>query len=100
MPPARSLAEMVLAARRDAAELTGAPPAAFSVIAAESVTWPDGSIGCPRPGMMYTQALVPGYRIVLKLGDKEYLYHSGLFGRPMHCPADRAQPPVPGSAAS
>ena len=99
-PAARSLAEMVHAARLDAAELTGLPPTAFAVVVAESVSWRDGSLGCPQPGMMYTQALVPGYRIRLKLGDKEYLYHSSRVGPPMRCAADRAQEPLPGSAAT
>ena len=33
------------------------------VLTVESVTWSDGSLGCPEPGMMYTQALVRGHRI-------------------------------------
>lgn len=51
------------------------------VVSAESVTWNDGSLGCPKPGMMYTMALVPGYRIVLEAGGKTYDYH-GANGRP------------------
>lgn len=33
---------------------------------AEAVDWPDGSLGCPEPGMMYTQMITPGYRVVLR----------------------------------
>jgi hypothetical protein len=60
------------------------------------VTWSDGSLGCPEPGMLYTQALVRGYRIVLQAGDERLEYHAGKSGQPKFCPADKAIPPVPG----
>ena len=31
-----------------------------TVVDARAVTWPDSSLGCPEPGMMYTQVLVDG----------------------------------------
>lgn len=40
------------------------------------VTWSDGSLGCPQPGMMYTQALVPGYQLVLSVDGQLGSYHS------------------------
>ena len=40
----------------------------LKVLSAEAVTWSDGSLGCPEPGMMYTQALVPGYRVQIRGG--------------------------------
>ena len=43
----------------------------------EEVTWRDGSIGCAEPGMMYTQALVDGSRITLRVDGETYEYHSG-----------------------
>ena len=33
----------------------------------EEVTWSDGSRGCAEPGMMYTQALIDGSRITLRV---------------------------------
>jgi hypothetical protein len=36
------------------------------VVQAEAVTWPDGALGCPEPGIVYTQALVPGYWVVVE----------------------------------
>lgn len=61
---------------RDLAARTGADPAAITVREAEAVEWPDGSLGCPRPGFAYTQAIVPGYRIVLEAGGQPYTYHA------------------------
>ncbi len=35
------------------------------IVRAEPTVWNDGSLGCPEPGMQYTQALVNGYWIVI-----------------------------------
>ena len=43
--------------------------------------------------MMYTQALVPGYRIVLQAGGQTLNYHAGRMGTPRYCPAERVMPP-------
>lgn len=42
-----------------------------------SVTWTDGSMGCPEPGMSYTQALVPGHLLVLETDGELFSYHAG-----------------------
>ena len=55
------------------------------VVTAERVTWPNGSAGCPRPGMSYTQALVDGYRVVLGYGSGEYHYHGRKGADPFYC---------------
>jgi hypothetical protein len=87
--------EIVTAALADAATRTGAKVADVTVVAAEPVTWSDGSLGCPEPGLMYTQALVPGYRIVLEVAGQRLDYHAGTRGAPKYCPAERAQSPSP-----
>ena len=56
----------------EASRLAAAPVADLTVESQEAVTWPDGSLGCPEPGMMYTQALVDGYRVIIGFGDKRY----------------------------
>jgi hypothetical protein len=65
------------AAIADLAGREGVDPAQITVISNEDVTWRSGAIGCPDPEMMYTQALVPGTRIVLELNGTRYEYHSG-----------------------
>ncbi len=66
----------VQAAIADLAEREGVDAAQVSVAGFHSVTWNDGSIGCPQPGMMYTQALVPGHLLVLELDGQLFSYHS------------------------
>ena len=74
--PADVLADLVA----DAAERTATEPDAVEVIQAEAVTWNDGSLGCPEPGMFYTQALVDGYHVILQAGDEELDYRVGAQG--------------------
>ena len=50
-----------------------------------NVTWPNGAMGCPKPGMAYTQALIPGYRIVLEAEGRTYHYHAREHGEPFFC---------------
>jgi len=53
----------------DAAERVGVDPAAVTVVSATAVEWTDGSLGCPQPGMGYTQALVSGFQIIVQAGE-------------------------------
>jgi hypothetical protein len=92
----RTLQAMVEAARADAAQRV--PGAAIEVASAESVTWRDGSLGCPQPGMLYTQALVPGWRIRLRAGGEWLDYHAATSGALVLCPPDRAVDPLPDAA--
>lgn len=66
------------------------------VVDAAFVTWSDSSLGCPEPGMMYTQALVEGFRILLDVDGEEVAFHGDDRGRMIRC--DDPQPPVDGSA--
>ncbi|MEU8224111.1 hypothetical protein [Kribbella sp. NPDC048915] len=79
-------------AKADLAQRLGVDAAQIRVISSEEVTWRDGSLGCPEPGMMYTQALVPGTRTVLEAGGKQYHYHSGGHRAPFLC--ERPSPPT------
>ncbi|MDB5857139.1 MAG: hypothetical protein JWQ76_828 [Ramlibacter sp.] len=90
-------AGIIEAARADAAKRSGLAPAQLQVVAAESVIWADGSLGCPRKGMLYTQALVPGYRVKLRVGNEVWDYHASERGGVMLCPPGQSQEPAPGS---
>lgn len=56
------------------------PPGQITVVSSEAVTWPDGCLGVQRMGVMCTQALVEGFRIVLAVDGKEYEYHTNQNG--------------------
>jgi hypothetical protein len=84
--------EMLSAVIAQAASELQIDATSFEVIVAEAVTWNDGSLGCPEPGMAYTQALVPGYRAVLGLGPERYAYHGDSSGQFRFCEDPR--PPL------
>lgn len=42
----------------------------------EAVRWPDASLGCPQPGMMYAQVVTPGYIVILSADGATYVYHT------------------------
>jgi hypothetical protein len=67
--------------RADAATRAGVDAASVKVISSEAVTWPNGALGCGKPGEMVTQAIVPGYRIELEANGQRYTYHTSERGR-------------------
>ncbi len=69
-----------VAARKSVADLATSlevDPTAVEVVSVEEVTWRNGSRGCAEPGMAYTQALIDGSRITLRVDGRTYEYHSG-----------------------
>ncbi|MFT4216956.1 MAG: hypothetical protein QM619_07185 [Micropruina sp.] len=55
----------------------GVPTDSLRIVSAESLAFNDGSLGCPRPGVHYTQALVHGMRIVVEADGRRYDYRFG-----------------------
>jgi hypothetical protein len=51
---------------------------AIQITSVEKRMWSDSSLGCPQPGMMYSQVITPGFLIKLTAGGKVYTYHSSL----------------------
>jgi hypothetical protein len=67
---------------------------------ARFVTWPNSALGCPEPDIMYTQALVPGYRIRLIVNGRSHHFHGARDRPPFHCPAERVSAPAARSGES
>lgn len=76
----------------DLEQRTGVARADFEYVRAEAVMWNDGSLGCPQPGMAYTQALVPGYWIVIRAGGAEFDYRAAESGYFVLCEPMRRRP--------
>jgi hypothetical protein len=86
--------EQIAGAVKDLADRSGIETDRITIKEARSVNWNSGAIGCPEPGMNYTQAIVPGMRLLLEADGTVYYYH-GREGRSLaHCPADRAEAPA------
>jgi len=78
---------------KEAAKLTNVPREQLVIVRAEPVVWNDGSLGCPEPGMMYTQALVNGYWVVIEAGGQKYDFRVGRGSTFRLCPRGQGQPP-------
>lgn len=77
--------EMFDAVLADALARSGGTQSSVAVQMAEQVEWSDGSLGCPAPDMMYTQAIVNGYQIILDIGGQTYDYRLGNGGLIILC---------------
>lgn len=69
----------------DAATRLGVDPSAVTIVDAHAETWPDGSLGCPEPGVMYTQALVDGYQVIVEANGTQLDYRGGGLGQFQLC---------------
>ena len=87
---AEGVAAVVELATADLADHLNVDEGAIEVVSVQPVTWPDGSLGCPQPGEVYTQALVDGYKVVLGTNGRTrvYIYTAGADGQPFLCPSD------------
>ena len=56
----------------EAAKLANVPREQLIIVRAQAVVWNDGSLGCPEPGMQYTQALINGYWVVIRAPEHTY----------------------------
>ena len=63
-------------AKQDLAQRLSIPLDQIAIVKVEEVEWPDASLGCPEPGKMYAQVIIPGYRITLSAKGQTYDYHA------------------------
>jgi hypothetical protein len=96
-----SIQSLLPALLDDAARRSALPAARLRVVSLEAVVWRDGALGCPQPGRLYPQVLMPGYRVRIAPIDASASaldYHVSERGGWLHCPAGQAQPPLPREA--
>jgi hypothetical protein len=98
-PAINSQSEQLNHAIQDLANRLTIPPEQIKVADIARVVWRDGSLGCPQPGMMYTQALVDGIRIRLSVGEVIYHYHGSKMGQPFLCETPASDGDIPGEDA-
>lgn len=71
---------LVAQAKADAATRAGIPASAWTVVVVQGKEWPDASLGCPKPGVMYIQVVTRGYLIILSSGSRILEYHASANG--------------------
>ena len=68
------------AAVASVAQSLGAASQDITIKSTESVTWPDGCMGVRTIGLLCTKNQVPGFRIVVSAGGKDYEVHTNQDG--------------------
>ncbi len=84
-PSSPYLQGLLTAAKENLAEQLGIPTEQIDLVELSPVVWPDGGLGCPEPGVAYTQVQQEGLLIRLRVGKRVYPYHSGGGSPPFLC---------------
>jgi hypothetical protein len=84
--------DRVQMATQDLAGRLGIQPGAIAFLEFKAVVWPDGGMGCPQPGVAYTQVQTEGYLIRLGYEGKVYQYHGGGTKTPFLCEKESGLP--------
>jgi hypothetical protein len=79
------LTPITAAASTELATRLGVDASVIEVVVADTVTWPDGRLGCPELDLPYTLEPVDGYRVVLGYEGQLYHFHVGSDGIPKLC---------------
>ena len=73
------------AAMRDAEAHLGVSQANLKVDQVEPRQWGDSSLGCPKPGQMYSQIVTPGYVVIISGAGRQLEYHTDTRGHVVLC---------------
>ncbi len=84
-PSNPALQGLVMQAKEDLARRLSIEVEQIELLEASAVVWPDSGMGCPQPGMVYTQVQRDGALIRLRVGKRIYNYHSGGNRLPFLC---------------
>jgi hypothetical protein len=69
-----------LAAITVLSENLGLPAERIKLVSSEAVEWPDGCLGVQEEGLMCTQVITPGFRIILEANGREVEYRTNEDG--------------------
>ena len=84
-PSDSRLQNLIEKVRADLANRFGVSANEIVLVEARSVTWPDSSLGCPNPSLMYTQVVTPGYLIRLQVLERTFEIHTNKRDQIIYC---------------
>ena len=86
IPADASLAsESTQAVRQIAGDALGVAPGQVKVVSITPMDWPDASLGCPDPDMMYGQVITPGYQAQVEVDGQVHDVHMDENGHGVVC---------------
>lgn len=65
---------------KDVSEKTGVESSKLRIVKVEKETWSDGCLGLGGSGSMCTQAMVPGWRVIVASGEQQWVYRTDASG--------------------
>ena len=76
---------LVTAAQQRLAQHLGVSADALMLQSANHQEWPDGAIGCPKPGQLYPQVITPGFLLIFSNQSQSQTYeiHTGRSAQQM-----------------
>jgi hypothetical protein len=85
--------------RQDLARRLGVPVDQLRIVTATSQTWSDGCLGLAQPQEVCTQALVPGWRVRVALGERLWTYRANQSGSSLRLENQRPSVILPSPVA-
>ena len=79
--PNRQPPQVANAVRQDLSRRTGISPGKLRITEFSRQSWPNGCLGLAEAEEICTQALVPGWRVVVSDGNKTWVYRTNNNGR-------------------
>jgi hypothetical protein len=76
-PSSSGLEILIEEAKKDLAQRLSISVAQINLVEARGVIWPNSSMGCPQPGMLYKQVPYDGALIILEVEGETFEYHVG-----------------------
>jgi hypothetical protein len=95
IPAESGLENLIERAKTDLAQRLNIVLSQIDLIDAKAVVWPDASLGCPQPGMLYKQVPADGALVVLQVDGITYEYHNGGTRGLFLCEKSKEKPSPP-----
>jgi hypothetical protein len=86
---------MIEKAKDDLAQRLSIAVTQIDLVEAKNVVWPDASLGCPQPGMMYAQVQTLGFSVWLEAQGQMFEYHTDTGRFVVLCEEESASNVVP-----
>ena len=87
MSPEPIVQSLILRAKTSLAAKINTSVDRITLSEVNAVQWTDSSLGCPRPGVTYTEVITPGYQIQLEAEGKVFIFHTDNRDRVILCDA-------------